>query len=159
MSKILVAYFSASGITAKKAQLIANAANADLYEIKPAVPYTEEDLDWKNKESRSTMEFKDKSCRPPLADKDANIAAYDTIFLGFPIWWYTCPSVVKTFLESYDFSGKVIIPFATSDGSRFGDTQAHIKECVDESTVVKPGKMVSGTQEYGITGWVKDLDL
>lgn len=114
MSKTLVAYFSASGTTKRTAERLAQAAGADLYEIKPAVPYTSADLNWMDKKSRSTIEMQDPSSRPELADKDADIASHDRIFLGFPIWWYVAPTIINTFLESYDFSGKEIILFATS---------------------------------------------
>ena len=117
MSKKLVAYFSASGNTASLAKKLAEAAGADLYEIKPAVPYTSEDLNWQNKQSRSSVEMSDKSSRPALADTNAKITDYDTIFVGFPVWWYTAPTIINTFLESYDFSGKTIVLFATSGGS------------------------------------------
>ncbi|HJC42939.1 MAG TPA: NAD(P)H-dependent oxidoreductase, partial [Candidatus Mediterraneibacter gallistercoris] len=120
MSKTLVAYFSASGVTARVAKNLAGAADADLYEIRPAVPYTSADLNWMDKSSRSSVEMKDKSSRPELADTDADIASYDRIFVGFPIWWYTAPTIINTFLESYDFSGKTIILFATSGGSGLG---------------------------------------
>ena len=114
MSKTLTAYFSASGTTARTAKNLAQAAGADLYEIKPAVPYTQADLNWMDKKSRSSVEMNDRSFRPELADKDADIAAYDRILLGFPIWWYVAPTIINTFLESYDFTGKEIILFATS---------------------------------------------
>ena len=117
MSKTLVAYFSASGVTRRVAENLATAAGADIYEIRPAVPYTSADLNWMDKKSRSTVEMKDKSSRPELADTDADIASYDKIFVGFPIWWYTAPTIINTFLESYDFSGKTIVLFATSGGS------------------------------------------
>ena len=113
----LVAYFSASGTTAKAAKVLAKAADADLYEIKPAIPYTRADLNWMDKGSRSSVEMSDKHSRPALADTDAPIAGHDVIFLGFPIWWYVAPTIVNTFLESYDFTGKTIILFATSGGS------------------------------------------
>ena len=122
MSKPLVAYFSASGVTAKAASALAAAVDGDLYEIKPAVPYTPQDLNWQDRGSRSTVEMNDPASRPKLADHDANIAAYDRIFLGFPIWWYTAPRIIRTFLESYDFSGKTVILFATSGGSGLGKT-------------------------------------
>ena len=122
MSKTLTAYFSASGTTARTAKNLAQAAGADLYEIKPAVPYTQADLNWMDKKSRSSVEMNDRSFRPELADKDADIAAYDRILLGFPIWWYVAPTIINTFLESYDFTGKEIILFATSGGSGFGKT-------------------------------------
>ncbi|MBP3857508.1 MAG: flavodoxin [Ruminiclostridium sp.] len=127
MSKKLVAYFSASGRTGSLAQKLSKAAGADLYEIKPAVPYTSADLNWQNKQSRSSVEMSDRSSRPALADKNADIAAYGTIYVGFPIWWYTAPTIINTFLESYDFSGKKIILFATSGSSGFGGTADDLK--------------------------------
>ena len=114
MSNVLVAYFSASGTTARAAQSLAKAAGADLYEIKPAVPYTAADLDWNNKQSRSSVEMNDKNSRPALADRDAPVAGHDVILLGFPVWWYTAPTIINTFLEAYDFTGKDIVLFATS---------------------------------------------
>lgn len=142
MSKTLVAYFSASGITRRVAENLAAAAEADLYEIRPAVPYTEADLNWMDKNSRSTVEMKDQSSRPDLADTDADIAAYNRIFLGFPIWWYTAPAIIKTFLESYDFSGKTIIPFATSGGSGLGKAVKDL-EAACPGTVLREGKLLN----------------
>ena len=120
MSKTLVAFFSASGVTRQVAQKLAAAAQADLYEIKPAVPYTQADLNWRDKSSRSSVEMQNLAIRPQLADTDAKIEQYDRILLGYPIWWYMAPTIINTFLESYDFSGKSIILFATSGGSGFG---------------------------------------
>ncbi len=157
MSKVLVAYFSTKGVTARKAEAIAEAAGADLYEIKPAVPYSDEDLDYRNSESRSTVEMKDKSFRPELADKDAHAEDYDTIFLGFPIWWYTAPTIINSFLESYDLAGKTIILFATSDGTKFGKSVQDLRKSVPESTVIKEGKMMSNMQTLVIKAWVKEL--
>lgn len=117
MSKKLVAYFSASGVTANAAKTLAKAVGADLYEIKPEIPYTKADLNWMDKNSRSSLEMKDKTYRPAIADKDAKIEDYDVIFIGFPIWWYVAPTIINTFLESYDFSNKTIVLFATSGGS------------------------------------------
>ena len=144
MSKTLVAYFSASGTTAKAAKNLAEAAGADLYEIKPAVPYTQADLNWMDKKSRSSLEMNDKSSRPALADKDANIGAYDTILLGFPIWWYVAPTIINSFLESYDFSGKKIVLFATSGGSGFGKAADGLKGSVAADTVIAEGKLLNG---------------
>ena len=127
MSKKLVAYFSASGTTAKVAKTLAEAAGADLYEIKPAVPYSRADLNWMDKKARSTVEMNDKSFRPAIADRNAQVEQYDMIFVGFPIWWYIAPTIINTFLESYDFSGKKIILFATSGGSGFGQAAAGLK--------------------------------
>lgn len=138
MSKKLVAYFSASGVTARVAKNLASAAGADLYEIKPAVSYSRADLDWTNKQSRSSVEMRDKSSRPALADTGADIAAYDTVFIGFPIWWYIAPTIINTFLEAYDFSSKKIVLFATSGGSGFG-------KAVDSLQPSAPGaKIIAG---------------
>ncbi len=160
MSKKLVAYFSASGVTAGVAKTLAEAANADYYEIKPEVVYTKEDLDWKNENSRSSVEMKDKSSRPAIADKDARIEDYDVIFVGFPIWWYTAPTIINTFLESYDFSGKTIILFATSGGSGFGKTASDLKNSVAESTVIREGKVLSGNQsKESLVEWIEELGV
>lgn len=121
-NKTLVAYFSASGVTAKAASALASAIGADMHEIKPALPYTNKDLNWQDNHSRSSTEMNDPSSRPELADQDVNLVSYDRIFLGFPIWWYTAPRIIQTFLESYDFTGKTIILFATSGGSGLGRT-------------------------------------
>ena len=119
MKKILVAYFSASGVTRERAKLLAETAKADLYAIRPLDPYTEEDLDWRNKKSRSSVEMQDTACRPPLAESALSLDSYDTVFLGFPIWWGREPSVVDTFIEAYALSGKRVIPFCTSGGGGF----------------------------------------
>lgn len=137
MGKSLVAYFSATGTTKAEAERIAKVQGADLYEIKPAVPYTKADLDWMDKQSRTTKEMTDKSFRPEIVDDDAHIADYDTIYLGFPIWWYVAPTIVNTFLEKYDFSGKKIILFATSGGSRWGKTVEGLKGSVAESCLIE----------------------
>lgn len=142
MSKQLVAYFSASG-TARVAKDLANAAGADLYEIKPAVPYTRADLNWQDKNSRSSLEMRDKSSRPALADTGANIADYDTIFVGFPIWWYVAPTIINSFLEAYDFSGKKIVLFATSGGSGFGKAVAGLQPSAPHATIVE-GALLNG---------------
>lgn len=158
MRKILVAYFSASGTTACAAKKLAQAAEADLYEIKPAVPYTRADLNWMDKKSRSSVEMNDKSSRPALADKDANISSYDTILLGFPIWWYVAPTIINSFLESYDFSGKKIVLFATSGGSGFGKTVAGLKTSVAADTAIVEGKIMNGTQtEASLKSWVSTI--
>lgn len=143
MSKKLVAYFSASGVTAKAAKALAEAAGADLYEIKPKDAYTSADLDWKNKKSRSSMEMNDPSVRPELTDMAAGIKEYDLIFVGFPIWWYTAPAIIKTFLEAYDFKGKIIVPFATSGGSGLGKTAETLQEIVPNASV-RSGKLLNG---------------
>ncbi len=159
MSKKLVAYFSASGTTAAVAKTLAEAAGADLYEIKPQKPYTRTDLDWMNQKSRSSVEMNDKSFRPPLAGKDARIEDYDTVFLGFPIWWYVAPTIINTFLESYDFSGKTIILFATSGGSGFGGTAAGLKDSAP-GAVIREGKLLNGRQsKEALAAWVNSLSL
>lgn len=120
MSRKLVAYFSASGVTAKVAEKLSEAIGADLYAIEPEVPYTKADLDWMDKKSRSTIEMNNPASRPAIAGKRDNMNDYDTVFVGFPIWWYVAPTIINTFLESYDLTGKTIIPFATSGGSDMG---------------------------------------
>lgn len=159
MGKKLVAYFSASGTTAAVAKILAEAAEADLYEIRPQTPYTRADLDWMNKKSRSSVEMNDKSFRPPLANKDAHIEDYDTIFLGFPIWWYVAPTIINTFLESYDFSGKTIVLFATSGGSGFGGTAAGLKNSAP-GAVIREGKLLNGRQsKETLAAWADSLSL
>ncbi len=143
MSKKLVAYFSASGVTENVAKLLAGAADADLFEIKPEVPYTSADLDWQDKNSRSSVEMRDKASRPAIAESNAKVDEYDVIFVGFPIWWYTAPAIIKTFLEAYDFSGKVIVPFATSGSSGLGKTAETLQELVPLAKV-KEGKLLNG---------------
>lgn len=158
MSKTLVAYFSASGITKKAAEALAQAAGADLYEIRPAVPYTSADLDWMNKQSRSSVEMNDKSGRPAIADTNAEIAQYDTIFLGFPIWWYVAPTIINTFLEAYDFTGKKIVLFATSGGSGFGKTVEGLKPSVSADTVIVEGKLLNGrNSEADLKAWADSI--
>ena len=143
MSKKLVAYFSASGTTANVAKDLAKAAGADIYEIKPAVPYSRADLNWQDKQSRSSVEMSDKSSRPELADTGANIADYDTVFIGFPIWWYIAPTIINSFLEAYDFSGKKIVLFATSGGSGFGKAVASLQPSAPNATIVE-GAILNG---------------
>ena len=140
MSKILVAYFSASGVTGSVAKKLAQATGADIYEIRPAVKYTSEDLNWNNSSSRSSVEMRDKTSRPELADKNADISGHDVIFLGFPIWWYVAPTIINTFLEAYDFSGKKIILFATSGGSGFGKAVDGLKPSAPGASI-QEGKL------------------
>lgn len=157
-NRMLVAYFSASGVTAGAAKRLAQAAGADLYEIRPETPYTNADLDWRNPHSRSSVEMNDLSSRPALADRDANITGYDTVFLGFPIWWGVAPTVVNTFLESYDFSGKKIVLFATSGGSGFGRTAEVLKPSVAPDTVIVTGKLLSGRETEGsLKKWLRTV--
>ena len=155
MSKTLVAYFSASGVTARLAEKVATVVNGDLYEIVPAKPYTAADLDWTNDKSRSSVEMKNKSFRPEISGKAENMSDYDTIYLGFPIWWYVAPTIVNTFLESYDLSGKTIIPFATSGSSGMGGTNAELKNSC-RGAILKEGKRFSSdATEKEIETWVK----
>ncbi len=157
MGKKLVAYFSASGTTAKAAKTLAEAADADIYEIKPAVPYTKADLNWMDKKARSTVEMNDKSFRPAIADRDAHIENYDIIFVGFPIWWYIAPTIINTFLESYDFSGKTVILFATSGGSGFGQAVAGLQNSAP-GAVIREGKILNGRQTVqSLKTWVDSL--
>jgi len=158
MKKILAAYFSASGVTAEAAKKLAKAAGADLYEIKPAVPYTDKDLDWRNEQSRSSVEMRSKTSRPALADNNADISQYDTIFLGFPIWWYVAPTIINTFLESYDFSGKTIILFATSGGSGFGSTVRNLKDSVASDTNIIEGK-INNMSDESLRTWIESLNI
>ena len=159
MSKKLVAYFSASGVTAKAAKVLAESADADLFEIKPEVPYTEDDLNWMNKQSRSSLEMADPASRPAIAAQVSNMKEYDTIFVGFPIWWYVAPTIINTFLESYDLSGKTIILFATSGGSGFGKTVEKLKNSCN-GAVLKAGKLLNGhINKKELTGWLKELDV
>lgn len=156
--KSLVAYFSASGVTARAAKTLAEAAGADLYEIKPKTPYTKEDLNWMDKNSRSSIEMKNPSSRPEIADRNAEISSYDVIFLGFPIWWYTAPVIINTFLESYDFSGKTIVLFATSGGSGLGKTSEKLKPSVSDTAVMKEGKLLNGNvTKESLESWLKTL--
>ena len=160
MSKILVAYFSAGGVTRGVAKALAEAVGADLYEIKPQVPYTTADLDWRDQKSRSSVEMADKSSRPPIAGNDANVGAYDAVFVGFPIWWYIAPSIINTFLESYHFAGKTIVPFATSGGSGIGETVANLKGSVHGSATLLEGKMLNGEQtKESLAAWAGSLGL
>lgn len=159
MSKILVSYFSASGITKNAAKLLAAAANADIYEIAPELPYTSKDLDWRDKSSRSSIEMNNPNSRPKISKNLDTIDNYDVIFLGFPIWWYREPSIIDTFLESYDFTGKKIIIFATSGGSKFGNTVQGLKKFVP-SAEISEGKILNGKiSEADLKSWIKELNL
>ena len=158
MSKTLVAYFSATGTTKAVAENLSDILKGDLYEIKPKIPYENADLNWMDKTSRSSLEMNDKSSRPEMADKNAKIEKYDTIYLGFPIWWYVAPTIINTFLESYDFSGKKIILFATSGGSNFGGTIEYLKGSVSSSTEMIEGKILNyNPSKEEIAEWVDSL--
>ena len=156
MSRTLVAYFSASGVTAKAAKKIAKANGADMFEIKPETPYTAADLDWRDNLSRSTVEMSDPNCRPRIVGKVENMDLYDTVLVGFPIWWGREPSVVDTFLECYDFNGKKIIPFCTSGGSGMGNTAERIRSIVGTNVSVDDGRRFGGeVSEENLKLWTE----
>ena len=152
MSKKLVAYFSASGTTKEAAERLAKAAGADLFEIKPTIPYTSADLNWMDKESRSSVEMNDPDSRTEIAETMPNMADYDTVFIGFPIWWYVAPHIIHTFLESYDFSGKTLVPFATSGGSGMGKTVDELRKLCPNADW-KAGKLVNGASDQALAAW------
>ena len=157
--KKLVAYFSASGVTAAAARNLAEAADAELYEIRPEVPYTKADLNWQDKSSRSSREMSDRASRPALADNAADIAGADVIFLGFPIWWYIAPTIVNTFLESYDFSGKKVILFATSGSSGLGRAAENLRKSAPGAEITD-GRMLNGRPSVEeLKKWVDSLRL
>ena len=160
MPKILVAYFSASGVSRQVSKYLSEASGGILYEIKPQVPYSESDLNWRNSNSRVSKEIHNKSLRPPLADKNAQVEKYDTIFLSFPIWWYLPPLIVYTFLESYNFQGKKIVLFPTSHTSGFGSIASDIKKSVDKTTIIVQGKVSHGNvSKQEVINWLKGLNL
>ena len=158
MTKSLVAYFSATGTTAGAADLLAKAADAELFAIRPAVPYTKADLNWMDDRSRSSLEMRDPSSRPAIAGRVENMDAYDRVYLGFPIWWYVAPTIINSFLESYDFSGKTIVLFATSGGSGFGKTVEGLKGSVSPTARIMGGRLLNGRlSESELRAWVKSL--
>lgn len=158
MNKTLVAYFSASGVTAKLAENLAEAIGADIFEIEPEEPYTRADLDWTNKQSRSSLEMNDLSSRPAIRESRDNMDNYDTIFVGFPIWWYIAPTIINTFLESYDLTGKTIIPFATSGGSGMGKTNEKLLPSCKGAKLIE-GKVLSGrASKSELSDWVDSLE-
>lgn len=156
MCKKLVAFFSASGTTKKVADMIAEEAKADLFEIEPKIPYTKADLDWMDKKSRSSVEMSDKKFRPEISNPDAQVEKYDEIILGFPIWWYIAPTIINTFLEKYDFSGKKIVLFATSGGSGFGNTVSELKPSAPDAEIVE-GKVLNKATKQEIVEWIKSI--
>ena len=157
MSRKLVAYFSASGVTAKLAEALSEAIGADLYAIEPEVPYTKADLNWMNKNSRSSVEMKDPASRPAIAGKRDNMDEYDTIFVGFPIWWYVAPTIINTFLESYDFAGKTIIPFATSGGSGMGKTNEKLQPSCPGAKLMEGNVWKKNAKADELAAWAEDL--
>ena len=156
MSKVLVAYFSASGVTAKMAKKLADGTGADLFEIKPESPYTSADLDWQNKQSRSSVEMNDRSCRPAIAEKKDNMADYDVVFVGFPVWWYREPSIIDTFMEQYDFSGKTVVPFATSGMSPIGDSGKNMQELAMGAKVVAGKRFGNSVSAEELKAWAQE---
>ena len=156
MGKRLVAFFSASGTTKKVAEMIASAADADMYEIMPKQPYSKADLNWMDKKSRSSVEMSDKKFRPEISDTDVLVEQYDEIILGFPIWWYVAPTIMNTFLEKYDFTGKKIVLFATSGGSGFGNTVSELKPSAPDAEIVE-GKVFHRVAKQEIEEWVKQI--
>ena len=147
-------------MTAKVAELLADAVGADIHEIKPKVPYTKADLNWMDKKSRSSIEMADKKIRPEIAESNVRIEEYDVIFLGFPIWWYVAPTIINTFLEKYDFSGKKIVLFATSGSSKFGNTVKELKGSVADNTAIIEGKLLNGRQTIAsVKAWTDSLDV
>ena len=156
MSKKLVAYFSASGTTKKVAERLAKAAGADLFEIRPAIPYTSADLNWMDKKSRSSVEMSDPYSRPEIAETMPNMADYDTVFIGFPIWWYVAPHIIHTFLESYDFDRKKLVPFATSGGSGMGRTVDELRKLCPNADW-KAGKLVNGVSDQALAAWAAEF--
>lgn len=159
MKKTLVAYFSASGSTAQLAKTIAEVTGGDLFEIKPEQPYTSADLNWNEKKSRSSIEMSDPNSRPAIATTVKNMDEYDTVFVGFPIWWYVAPTIINTFLESYDFSGKTIALFATSGGSSMGRTLEILRPLCNASVKWLPAKMLNGATDSDLNAWLKSLKL
>lgn len=156
--KVLVAYFSCSGITEHAAKVLAEVTGGDIYEIAPKIKYTEADLNWNDKQSRSTIEMNDHNCRPEIENKVENFQQYDGIFVGFPIWWYVEPKIIDTFLESYDFSGKTVIPFATSGGSGFGKAEENMKKLCSPKTKWCKGKILNGSlTRDSLLSWIDSL--
>ena len=159
MSRKLVAYFSASGVTAKLAESLSEAIGADLYEIEPKIPYTKADLDWMDKQSRSTIEMNDPSSRPAIKGERDNMDDYDTVFVGFPIGWYVAPTIINTFLESYNLTGKTIIPFATSGGSGMGKTNEKLQLSCPGARLLEGKVLKANTSKADLAAWVQSLGL
>lgn len=158
MSRKLVAYFSASGVTAKVAEKLSEAIGADLYAIEPEVPYTKADLDWMDKKSRSTIEMNNPASRPAIAGKRDNMNDYDTVFVGFPIWWYVAPTIISTFLESYDLTGKTIIPFATSGGSDMGKTNEKLLPSCKGAKLLNGKVFKASVSGADLAKWAEGLE-
>ena len=157
--KILVAYFSCSGVTMSAAEEIADVLKADLGEIMPEKPYTAADLDWRDKKSRSTIEMNDDKCRPAMAAFGKDVSKYDVVFLGFPVWWDITPRIIDTFLEKYDLSGKTIVPFATSGGSTIRGSVEHLRKLYGDKMEIKDGRTINGFDPEEFESWVKELGI
>ena len=157
MKKTLVAYFSASGVTKQMAEKLADATNADLFEIVPEVPYTEADLDWQNAKSRSSVEMKDPACRPAIASKVEDMAQYERVYVGFPVWWYREPSIIDTFMESYDFTGKEVIPFASSGLSGIGDSGANMQKLAQGAKVAGGKRFPNTVKKDELKKWAQGV--
>ena len=156
MKKVLVAYFSASGVTKKVAEAMAGAAGADLFEIAPEKPYTRADLNWMDKNSRSTLEMKDRSSRPAMASKP-DVSGYDVILVGFPVWWYREPSIIDTFMESADFTGKTVVPFCTSGGSGIGDSAENMQALAPNAKVLEGKRFSPYTSADELKKWAQQF--
>lgn len=156
MSRVLVAYFSASGVTAGLAARLAKEIGADLFAIEPAKPYSEADLDWHNQNSRSSVEMKDTNSRPAISSKIADMGLYDVVFVGFPIWWYREPSIIDTFMESYDFSGKTVVPFATSGGSAMGSSESNMQNLAPDARVTGAKRLAANTDGQTLAAWAAE---
>ena len=157
MGKKLVAYFSASGVTSKVAAKLASAAGADLFEIKPEIPYTSADLNYMNRNSRSSKEMNDTSSRPAIASKVENMADYDVVFIGFPVWWYREPSIIDTFMESYDFAGKTVIPFCTSGSSGIGSSGSNMQDLAPGAKVLEGRRFSGSVSEKELAKWAESV--
>lgn len=156
MSKALVSYFSASGVTAKVAGKLAEEIGADLFKIEPKDFYTDADLNWQNSRSRSSVEMNDRNCRPKIASRVENMGQYDVVFVGFPVWWYREPSIIDTFMEDYDFSGKKVIPFATSGGSSIGDSGKNMQALAQGAKVAEGKRFVSNVSGKALADWASE---
>ena len=156
MAKALVAYFSASGVTKKLSENLAGAIGADLFEIVPETLYTDDDLNWRDKNSRSSVEMNDRSCRPAISSKVENMAQYDVVFIGFPVWWYREPSIIDTFAESYDFGGKTIVPFATSGTSGIGESGKNIGELAKDAHVFDGKRFKANASAEELKDWASE---
>lgn len=156
MSNVLVAYFSASGVTAKVAERLAKVIGAELFKIEPETPYTDTDLDWQNKMSKSSVEMNDRNSRPAIRLKWEDMSPYDTVFIGFPVWWYREPSIIDTFMETYDFSGKTVVPFATSGGSSIGESGKNMQDLAPKAKVMKGTCFPANTSGKALADWASE---